>query len=529
MDVPRPFKRPRRSDDPAVLQRDRWRNDQWLKGKLESIFDKYSKDFAGVGDEIDMETGEIVVDNGHLQGMQEEDGTRTDEGSWLLRAYTTATAHEDDDNTFSYDDRDGSVRSEEGSTKMLSPKACMKRPGLSKHPSRVTRQETDVGTQRSRSEYLDSEDNGDDLLNVDQHQPHLAEPPQLHNKDAVSTSSTQLHDSLKALANSRIPAINQLSDQIAQLISQAFATISGEQQHIEPAWRAPPLPPAAHEPSTQFTLPTELRSSLHSASESRSIWAISNSRPQKQHRRRRDTTGIPIRGAFATSLGATRSGGLPIEGPDGQRGVHASSSRRVRPTDTQQISHRLAIPKRSPFDPDSQGLLAMRASDHDVNPTWSSKRSRIQGWTSLRRPSTLQEQPLEHSVNTKRRDSEALSAREGTYSSAAGELKTKHMEGDCNQPEYCSALEDQHIAEPMPQTEGFNPDRMTPAKTQNALPVHRQSQSNRFPWPLNDPEQRKNPCQYCKRRFKNNHDRKAHEDMRKHTATRSVQQSRDTH
>ncbi|KEZ42222.1 hypothetical protein SAPIO_CDS6072 [Scedosporium apiospermum] len=43
-----------------------------LKSTFESIFEKYERDFSGVGDEIDLRTGEIVVDNGHLQKMRNE-------------------------------------------------------------------------------------------------------------------------------------------------------------------------------------------------------------------------------------------------------------------------------------------------------------------------------------------------------------------------------------------------------------------------------------------------------------------------
>ncbi|KAH9840504.1 Centromere protein Scm3 [Teratosphaeria destructans] len=54
------------------LARDRKANDARLKDRFEAIFEKYSRDFTGVGDEIDLETGEIVVDNGHLENMQDE-------------------------------------------------------------------------------------------------------------------------------------------------------------------------------------------------------------------------------------------------------------------------------------------------------------------------------------------------------------------------------------------------------------------------------------------------------------------------
>ncbi|KAI0006511.1 hypothetical protein F4779DRAFT_632922 [Xylariaceae sp. FL0662B] len=51
-----------------------------LKSAFESIFEKYEKDFTGVGDEVDLRTGEVVVDNGHLLSLGEE-GNQTRESS----------------------------------------------------------------------------------------------------------------------------------------------------------------------------------------------------------------------------------------------------------------------------------------------------------------------------------------------------------------------------------------------------------------------------------------------------------------
>ncbi|KAH8679945.1 hypothetical protein BGZ60DRAFT_240982 [Tricladium varicosporioides] len=46
--------------------------DYKLKSTFESIFEKYGKDFDGIGDEIDLRTGNILVNNGHLIEMQDE-------------------------------------------------------------------------------------------------------------------------------------------------------------------------------------------------------------------------------------------------------------------------------------------------------------------------------------------------------------------------------------------------------------------------------------------------------------------------
>lgn len=70
-----PFKRQRVlesevTEEELLLRREE--NDLKLKSRFESIFEKYGKNFEGIGDEIDLETGEIVVDNGHVVGMTNE-------------------------------------------------------------------------------------------------------------------------------------------------------------------------------------------------------------------------------------------------------------------------------------------------------------------------------------------------------------------------------------------------------------------------------------------------------------------------
>ncbi|KAF2674567.1 hypothetical protein BT63DRAFT_449556 [Microthyrium microscopicum] len=54
------------------LSTHRQRNLRRFRTELGSIIDKYSKDFKGIGDEIDLETGAIVVDNGHIRAMADE-------------------------------------------------------------------------------------------------------------------------------------------------------------------------------------------------------------------------------------------------------------------------------------------------------------------------------------------------------------------------------------------------------------------------------------------------------------------------
>ncbi|KAI1804718.1 hypothetical protein F4811DRAFT_518833 [Daldinia bambusicola] len=53
-----------------------------LKSAFERIFEKYERDFTGIGDEIDLETGEVIVNNGHLLSLEDEKD-RNREGSVL--------------------------------------------------------------------------------------------------------------------------------------------------------------------------------------------------------------------------------------------------------------------------------------------------------------------------------------------------------------------------------------------------------------------------------------------------------------
>ncbi|KAI1618462.1 hypothetical protein EDD36DRAFT_32226 [Exophiala viscosa] len=107
--IEEPFrKRPRLSmfadeSSDEVLDEDlgtlRSRNDKLLKSRFESIFEKYSRDFTGVGDEINLWTGEIEVNNGHLHGSRNETDTGAEDaskGKSLLRAMTEAEGAEDE-------------------------------------------------------------------------------------------------------------------------------------------------------------------------------------------------------------------------------------------------------------------------------------------------------------------------------------------------------------------------------------------------------------------------------------------------
>lgn len=85
----------------SELERDRRYNDLRLKGTFEDIFMKYAKDFTDVGDEIDLETGEIVVNNGHISRMRDEQDIGDRDAGRMLRVFTEGAVK-----SFSDDDAD---------------------------------------------------------------------------------------------------------------------------------------------------------------------------------------------------------------------------------------------------------------------------------------------------------------------------------------------------------------------------------------------------------------------------------------
>ncbi|KAI7663497.1 hypothetical protein KC318_g8275, partial [Hortaea werneckii] len=88
----------------SELERKRKSNDAILKSRFEDIFEKYERDFSGVGDEIDLETGEIVVDNGHLEGMEHEGDPGESASGQFVRAFQEDLEQEGDSSESSSED-----------------------------------------------------------------------------------------------------------------------------------------------------------------------------------------------------------------------------------------------------------------------------------------------------------------------------------------------------------------------------------------------------------------------------------------
>jgi hypothetical protein len=328
------------SYDPDEYQRGRQRIDLKLKGTFERIFEKYARDFTGVGDEIDMETGEVVVNNGHLTYMQHERDTGKSASSRFVRAFADELEVEDAPDDNDHDETDGIQHEPEEDEDELhqDPDDDDDEDELHSDARQASyhdeddygRQEEDVSDDED-GDYEDaavdagdeqSGDESDDLAHDPDRfvlDPRLAEP---HTKGSqeqqyLSTSvipSTEVSHSLPQIsiaeslnqlvphqdANGRIDpeAIHQLGQSIANQIAQFLMranpinrqpTFPSQSQTI---WSAPPLPEDAFGPPSffdnrrdQFTpAPARAPSVWDSPSGGQSLWAPAGTRPKKRRR-----------------------------------------------------------------------------------------------------------------------------------------------------------------------------------------------------------------------------------------------------
>lgn len=215
--------------DPDVeLEQTRAQLNRKLKSTFEAIFEKYGKDFSGIGDEIDLETGEIVVNNGHLVEMRNEG----DIGDCDMEPGRILTYHDEP-----------------------APLMCeMKRSGA----------DTPIRSLKSRVREISRED----TLQVQSGPAGEHLPPGSSSMEQINARPEAFPSHAAIVAQFGA----QLGPQIAEFISSHRPQ---DQSHIEPAWQTPfDIPSVATaKPLFQpvFRENTRLRSK--SPLESTSVWA----------------------------------------------------------------------------------------------------------------------------------------------------------------------------------------------------------------------------------------------------------------
>jgi Centromere protein Scm3 len=98
--------RDRDSRTPDDIRELKHENNVRLRNAFDEIFEKYAHDFSGVGDEVDLATGEVVVNNGHLLRMRDERDTGLAVPSFLQDWESDANTEDSTDDSKSTDASD---------------------------------------------------------------------------------------------------------------------------------------------------------------------------------------------------------------------------------------------------------------------------------------------------------------------------------------------------------------------------------------------------------------------------------------
>ncbi|KIV90621.1 hypothetical protein PV10_07906 [Exophiala mesophila] len=330
----------------------RVRNDHLLKSRFESIFEKYSQDFTGVGDEIDLVSGEVVVNNGHLEAMENEMdlGLDTPQGRALLRAMTETDALDDpyfneaaDDvmlsieeiaSSFPNDDDHGGLPPPEDSDEELfgTTNLCTLAPFATPPDSRDGHPS---GSSMYELNPIVSESDPDSLFE-EQHMSRSESPDSLFGSVEPAPLRSGLGQIPEALYSNKpipAPAIVELDEDLRHSsllarygpeIGQEIFTMIEEtrnqaEAHIEPAWRIPSnvIPPRitpeasdtrgiTSQQHTQSPAPAPVISVQRSPEKRKSLWAIPNQRKNRKppmkgsSRHTRAESEDPLQDGFAS-------------------------------------------------------------------------------------------------------------------------------------------------------------------------------------------------------------------------------------
>lgn len=266
-------KRPRVSQvtDKTILNPDidllesRARNDLRLKSTFEAIFKKYDHDFTGIGDEIDLQTGDIVVNNGHIMGMCSEHdiGDRKTGRNKDWRASTSAIGD----------------KSRPRETSLLSDDFDR----LSNGPHEEGRTFADSGVQSDH-------DDVDSLLGSDQDTNLPTEPdPQMEDTWSIGDGGRDSVNWNQSALPRGLPSQQAIQSQFGPLLGLQIADLvrkvrNPNDMSVEEAWRVPSLAAAPTRPRAILESLVNLhRERSLSPLNQASIWAPprSKGRPKK--------------------------------------------------------------------------------------------------------------------------------------------------------------------------------------------------------------------------------------------------------
>lgn len=228
---------PEELDADFDLEASRAHLDNKLKSRFEAIFEKYGQDFTGIGDEIDLRTGEIVVNNGHLLDMMDErDAGAPQDGRSILTAFTiepdeSDVSEEDDDENDEADEEDdlainyGRHKASSGYVENIEIKNET-HIDLTTPPRRVQQ------NHQYRELSVISDEDGHSGSGISRPEPPLSVEP-----NSVPTNLPSEQEIVAQFGP-------EMGRQIFKYISREVKVEDEDDSAIDPAWRTPGLPSA---------------------------------------------------------------------------------------------------------------------------------------------------------------------------------------------------------------------------------------------------------------------------------------------
>lgn len=290
-----PFSERRRGfsyEDPRLeIHELRARNDFKLKSAFELIFEKYGQDFTGIGDEIDLEVGEIVVNNGHVRGMRDEADVGYDEddteGDELANDMLCDSGEEDP--PLGYMETSLDLREEE-----------------QEHPTTI------ADPKLSQSVMDDGDSLMGNVQNIDLVPPEGDSTIAVFDRQLVSESGNpgrnlEFIDAAAHLGTPNMTSFGSARSYGNPVLPQSgVKTPDPYEAVVEPAWRAPPLPAKAlgreiRAATTRLPDRIEPRRQRSLSPTKASLWAPEKSPSQ----RRKDSRRTRLTGLLAPNSGPT--------------------------------------------------------------------------------------------------------------------------------------------------------------------------------------------------------------------------------
>lgn len=269
MEPPNKRRRISQIDTPdEELHQRRARNDLRLKSAFESIFDKYGKDFTGIGDEVDIDTGEIVVNHGHLSMMRhEKDPGRVE---YLYDELEGEQWSGEDKRTIGR----GIIARQINLRPAFQSPLCPSNPKGREDPW----QSADADESDSLMGDLVINDADAELqrgnINYEHYEPNLKPSPKAQGCSKIPVlQQNQSHSALRARSPPHYPG-----------------NVTHYERDIEPAWRAPPLPTMMktyqEELRRQTCLIPDTYEDRPMSPPGQSLWALESSKGKQTHGRR---------------------------------------------------------------------------------------------------------------------------------------------------------------------------------------------------------------------------------------------------